>query len=70
MKILTDRKLMPFQTTFATLDILYTFTWCITATIGLNPNQDKHSVGPDLGLSCLQRLSADDKLSLARKDLN
>ena len=61
---------MPFQTTFVMLDILYTFTWCITTTIGLDPNQDKHSVNPGLGLNCLQRLSADDKLPLGRKDLN
>ena len=33
-------------------------------TIGLE------SVGPDLGLNCLQRLSADDKLLLSRKNFN
>ena len=27
----------------------------------LNPDQDQHSVGPDLGPYCLQRLLADDK---------
>ena len=27
----------------------------------LDPEQDRHSVGPDLGPNCLQRLSADDK---------
>ena len=27
----------------------------------LNPDQDRHSVGPDVGPNCLQRLSADDK---------
>ena len=27
----------------------------------LNPDQDRHVVGPDLGPNCLQRLSADDK---------
>ena len=26
---------------------------------GLDPDQDRHSVGPDLGPSCLQRLSED-----------
>ena len=26
----------------------------------LDPDQDQHSVGPDLGPNCLQRLSADD----------
>ena len=28
---------------------------------GLDPDQDRHSDGPDLGSNCLQRLSADDK---------
>ena len=27
----------------------------------LDPDQDQHFVGPDLGPNCLQRLSADDK---------
>ena len=27
---------------------------------GLYPDQDRHSVGPDLDSNCLQRLSADD----------
>ena len=27
----------------------------------LDPDKDRHSVGPDLGPNCLQRLSADDK---------
>ena len=28
---------------------------------GLDPDQDRLSVGPDLGPNCLQSLSADDK---------
>ena len=28
---------------------------------GLDPDQDRHFVGPDLGPKCLQRLSADGK---------
>ena len=28
---------------------------------GLDPDQDRHFVGPDLGPNCLQSLSADDK---------
>ena len=28
----------------------------------LDPDQDRHSGGPDLGPNCLQRLSADDKI--------
>ena len=29
----------------------------------LDPDQDQHSVGADRGLSCLQRIPADDKRS-------
>ena len=28
---------------------------------GLDPGQDQHSVGPDLGPNCLPRLPADEK---------
>ena len=28
---------------------------------GTDPDQGRHSVGPDLGPNCLQKLSADDK---------
>ena len=42
----------------------------IRVSNGLESDQDSHSVGPDLGPNCLQFLSADDKLPLARKDLN
>ena len=28
---------------------------------GLDPDKDRHFVGPDLGPNCLQRLLADDK---------
>ena len=30
----------------------------------LDPDQEKHFVGPDLDPNCLQRLSADDKSQL------
>ena len=36
---------------------------------GFDPDQDQHFVGPDLSPNCLQRLSADDKSPLARKEL-
>ena len=36
---------------------------------GLDLDQDRRSVNPDTGPNCLQRLSADDKLLLARKEL-
>ena len=29
----------------------------------LDPDQDRQKVGPDLGPTCFQRLSADDKLN-------
>ena len=32
----------------------------ISVSSSLNPDQDRHSVGPDLGPNCLQRSSADD----------
>ena len=36
----------------------------------LDPDQDRHSVSPDLGPNCLLRLSAEDKsLRQQRKDL-
>ena len=33
----------------------------------LDPHQNRCSVGPDLGSNCLQRLSAEDQLLLARE---
>ena len=33
----------------------------IRVSNGLDPDQDRHFVGPDLGPNCLQRFSADDK---------
>ena len=33
----------------------------IRVSHNLDTDQDRHSVGPDLGPSCLQRLSAEDK---------
>ena len=35
----------------------------------LDPEQDQHFVSPDLDPNCLERLSADDKVPLARKKL-
>ena len=31
------------------------------SVIRLDPDQDRHSVGPDLSPKCLQRLNSDDK---------
>ena len=33
-----------------------------TGLDGLDPDHSRHSVGPDLGPNCLQRLSADDSI--------
>ena len=38
------------------------FENAIRESNGLDPDQDRQNVGPDLGPSCLQRLSADDKI--------
>ena len=38
-------------------------------SIGLDPDQDLHLVNPDLCPNCLQRLSAEDKSPLVRKEL-
>ena len=40
----------------------------IRVSNSVDPDQDRHSVGPDLGPNCLQRLSR--KLPLARLELN
>ena len=37
------------------------FMSTIRVSYSLEPDQDRHFVGPDLGPNCLQRLSADDK---------
>ena len=39
----------------------------IRVSNGMDPDQDRHFVGLDLGSNCLQRASADDKVA-ARKD--
>ena len=42
----------------------------IRVSNSLDPDQARHFVRPDLGLNCLQRLSADNKLPLVCKELN
>ena len=37
---------------------------------GLDPDQDRHSVGPDLCTNCLQRSSAVDKITANRQRVN
>ena len=47
------------------------FRKAIRMSNGLDPGQDRHSVGPDLGLSCLKRLSEDDiEKATNRKERN
>ena len=36
----------------------------------MDPDQDQRSVGHDLGLNCLQRLSAADKAAASRQRVN
>ena len=46
---------------FVKLNFLNTsFMNNIRVSNGLDPDEDRHSVGPDLCSNCLQRLSADD----------
>ena len=45
------------------------FREAIRVSNGLDPDQDRHSVGPDLDPNCLQRLSAVDKSPVAGKEL-
>ena len=40
---------------------LITFSIILSGTLSLEPDQDRHSVNPDLGLNCLQGFSADNK---------
>ena len=42
----------------------------IQVSNSLDPDQARHFVGPDLGPICLQRLSADNKVTLVGKELN
>ena len=37
---------------------------------GLNPDQDRHPVDPDLGPNCFQKLSADDKVAASKERVN
>ena len=39
------------------------------ASNSLDPDQDQHYVCPDLDPNCLQRISADDKSLMARKEI-
>ena len=45
-----------------------TFRNIIRVSNGLDPDQEGHSVSPDLGPSCLQSLSADEKLVANNKE--
>ena len=42
------------------------FSHTIKMSNSLDPDQDRHYVGPDLVPNCLQRLSADDRRRLLR----
>ena len=48
----------------------YILTSSIEVPNGLDPDQDRHSVGPVLGPNCLQRLSADDKVIASKERVN
>ena len=48
-------------TFFYQLSFKNSFRNTIIVSNGLDPDQDRHAVGPDLGSNCLQRLSVDDE---------
>ena len=45
------------------------FRTTIRVSNSLNPDQDRHSVGPDLDPNCLKRLSADDKTPASKESV-
>ena len=49
---------------------IYIFRNFIIVSNSLDPDQDRHFVGPDLDPNCLQRLSADNKSFVAKKEIN
>ena len=48
--------------------LIYSFRNTIRASNGLDPDQDRPCVGPDLGPNCLQKVSADDTRSQLDKN--
>ena len=54
---------------FFLLTFANSFRNSIRVSNGLDPDQDRCYVSPVLGPNCLQRLSADEKVLLARKEL-
>ena len=43
------------------------FKKILSVSNGVDPDQNRHSVGPDLGINCLQSLSADDKSAIKER---
>ena len=48
----------------------HSFRNTIRVSNSLDPDQNRHSIRPDLGLNCLQRLSADDKIAASMESVN
>ena len=46
------------------------FSYTTRVSNELDPDQDRHSVGPDPGPNCLQRLSAAEKVATSKKRFN
>ena len=65
MLCLVDQVKNRFERTNIIMQVLVwesvVFLDTIRVSNSLDPDQDRHSVGPDLGPNCLQRLSADDR---------
>ena len=59
-----EKKKLPYADFFSKLSFSKnSFRNIIRESNKLDPDQTRHSVGPDLGPNCLQRLSADDEIS-------
>ena len=54
---------LPSADIFFKLTFKTSFRNTMGVSNSLDPDQNQHSVDPDLGPNCLQRLSADDKRS-------
>ena len=65
MLLLSSADFVQIQLTFSKRSFRNT----IRVSNGLDPDQDRCSVDPHLGLNCLQRFSADDKVAASRQEL-
>ena len=68
-KVRTGLKCVSCHKSLSNLDFGDNFPYTIRVSNSLDTDQARHFVGPDLGLNCLQKLSADSKSTLAGSEL-